>query len=556
MPEDKVEQQRTQEVMKEKTDAELGKLFRAIPSEVRLLFFSSSDRDDSISRSAREVIRGVQRISSKIIFEEHHPGDAVSRQWDVNHTPVLIFEPERYRVRWLGAPLGKETRTFVQALVMMGYRKTGVSEDSLKILRRIDSPRHIRLFVSPTCPYCPQQAVNALKATIERPDVISLEIIDVQIRSDLAEQYEVQGVPQTYANEKLIAEGAQAEELFMLTLEKMEQQTVFIPESDAREVEADVVIVGGGPAGLAAAIYAARSGLQAVVIEKGILGGQVATTPIVENYPGITQVGGKALVDIMASHALQYAKIFPGEEVTDIMPGETIEIRTNRRLFRAKTVILATGAQYRHLDVPGEARLSGHGVSYCSTCDGPLFKGKKVIIVGGGDSAVTEALNLHHIGVDVTLAHRRDALRAQEYLLRSLADSSIPVLYNTEVKEIRGKEQVQEVTLFNSRTGGSDTMAVNGVFVAVGYEPSVDLARKTGVEIGEDGYIKQDSRHRTNIAGIYSAGDVEGGYKQIVIAAAKGAEAALTVFEDLINPYWKREEKMRDPEARKSKDKA
>jgi thioredoxin reductase (NADPH) len=317
-----------------------------------------------------------------------------------------------------------------------------------------------------------------------------------------------------------------------------------------------VVIVGGGPAGLAAAIYAARSGLQAVVIEKGILGGQVATTPIVENYPGITQVGGKALVDIMASHALQYAKIFPGEEVTDIMPGETIEIRTNRRLFRAKTVILATGAQYRHLDVPGEARLSGHGVSYCSTCDGPLFKGKKVIIVGGGDSAVTEALNLHHIGVDVTLAHRRDALRAQEYLLRSLADSSIPVLYNTEVKEIRGKEQVQEVTLFNSRTGGSDTMAVNGVFVAVGYEPSVDLARKTGIEIGEDGYIKQDSRHRTNIAGIYSAGDVEGGYKQIVIAAAKGAEAALTVFEDLINPYWKREEKMRDPEARKSKDKA
>jgi len=231
--------------------------------------------------------------------------------------------------------------------------------------------------------------------------LISLEIIDIQAMPELADEYSAHSVPQTFANETLIAQGAQPEELFMLSLEKLEQQTIFIPESDAAEVAADVVIVGGGPAGLTAGIYAARSGLNAVVIERGALGGQVATTPVVENYPGLTQVGGKTLVDIMVSHALEYVKIFPGEEVMQIKPGDPILIMTTRRRFTAKAVLLATGATYRHLGVPGEARLSGHGVSYCSTCDGPLFRGKKVVMVGGGNSAVTEVLHLRrgrHLG--------------------------------------------------------------------------------------------------------------------------------------------------------------
>ena len=175
----------------------------------------------------------------------------------------------------------------------MGAGKSELSDQSLKIARRLDSPRSIKLFVSPTCPYCPQQAVNALKAAIERPDLITLEIIDIQCYPDLADMYDSQSVPQTFANEILIARGAQAEELFLSSLEKMEQQSVFIPESDAEVVETDLVVVGGGPAGLTAGIYAARSGLKAVVVEKGPLGGQVATTPVVENYPGFQQVGGR-----------------------------------------------------------------------------------------------------------------------------------------------------------------------------------------------------------------------------------------------------------------------
>jgi thioredoxin reductase (NADPH) len=319
----------------------------------------------------------------------------------------------------------------------------------------------------------------------------------------------------------------------------MEQQTVFIPDSDAQEVEADLVIIGGGPAGLTAGIYAARSGLKSVIIERGALGGQVATTPVVENYPGLTQVGGKTLVDLMTTHALQYANVFQGEEVMDIRAGDPLTVLTSRRRFTAKAVLLATGASYRHLGVPGESRLSGHGVSYCSTCDGPLFKGKKVVIVGGGNSAVTEALHLHNIGVQVSIVHRRDSLRAQEHLTKNVLSNKIPVLFDTEVKEIRGKDRVEDVLLYNVKTKETKPMKTDGVFIAIGYTPTVELAKKLGIELTPEGYVKRDAHHRTNIPGIYSAGDVEGGYKQIVTATGQGAEAALAIFEDLVNPYWK-----------------
>jgi len=377
-----------------------------------------------------------------------------------------------------------------------------------------------------------------LKAVIAKPDVFSLEIIDIQANPEIAEKYNAQSVPQVFANEVMIAMGAQSEELFMSSLEKLEQQTIFIPDNDAMEIDTDIVIIGGGPAGLTAGIYASRSGLKAVVVERDMLGGQVATTPVVENYPGVTQIGGKALSDILANHALQYVNIFTGEDVLDIQTGDFINVQTTRRKFTTKAVLLATGATHKKLNVPGESNLSGRGVSYCSTCDGPLFKGEKVILVGGGDSAVTEALHLKNIGVDVTLIHRRDSLRAQNHLAKKLPESDIPVLYDTEIKEIRGKGKVEKVILYNNKTKKKTTMDVQGLFIAIGYIPSVELATKIGVELTPDGYIKKDSRHRTSIPGIYSAGDVEGGYKQIVTAAGQGSEAALAIFEDLINPYW------------------
>jgi thioredoxin reductase (NADPH) len=517
---------------------QLRATFAQMPNTIPLLLFTEKSRDDVFAQANRQVIRAFRELTDKITLHEYDLSHEKARQHNVTVSPTLVIAPDQYNIRWIGAPMGEEARTFLELLLLVGSGNSNASEQSLKVLERIDAPRHVKVLISPSCPYCPQEAVNGAKAAVARPDLISLELIDIQCRPDIAQQYAAQSVPVAYANETLIGQGAQAEEVFMSSLQKLEPQTIFIPDVDAEVVETDLTIVGGGPAGITAAIYAVRSGLKTALVEANALGGQVATTPIVENYPGFTQVGGKTLVDIMVNHALEYVQIFQGEKVIDIKPGTPHEVQTTRRKFITKTILLATGASHRMLGVPGEKRLSGRGVSYCATCDGPLFRDKKVLMVGGGNSAVTEALHLHHMGVAVTLVHRRDTLRAQDYLVKNLKDSGIPVLWNTEIKDILGEERVTEVELFNNQTNETSTMPVDGVFLSIGYTPAVELASKIGLELTEEGYIARDAKHRTNIPGIYAAGDVEGGYKQIVTATGMGAEAAMTIFEDIINPYW------------------
>jgi thioredoxin reductase (NADPH) len=531
-------QELPQEVM-DRVRKRLMELFGSLEHNVPLILFADPLVNSQYSEIARAVIRAIMELSDKVSLREFGLDHELAQKYHVSHSPTLLFDPENFAIRWLGAPVGEEGRTFMEAITKLGSLKIEISGPSQKILDKIDSPRDIRLFITPTCPYCPQQAVNALKAAIAKPEYISLEIIDIQANPELAEQYNAFSVPVCYANDVMIAKGALPEELFFASLLKLEQQNIFIPESEAELVETDLTIIGGGPAGLTAGIYAARSGLNSVIIERGALGGQVALTPVVENYPGFTQVGGKSLVDIMVSHALQYVNIFPDEDVMEIKIAQPFEIVTNRRRYTARAVLLATGASYRHLGIPGESRLSGKGVSFCSTCDGPLFKGKQVIIVGGGDSALTEALYLANNDVRVTIVHRRDTFRAQEYLVKQIKDTDIQVIFDTEVKEIRGDKKVEEVVLYNNKNYEIINKSIEGVFIAIGYEPAVELARKTGVTLTEGGFIRCDERHRTDIPGIYAAGDVEGGYKQIVTAAGQGAGAAMTIFEDLINPYWK-----------------
>jgi thioredoxin reductase (NADPH) len=524
---------------------QLRSTFDQLPNDIELYLFTAPGVDDVFAQSIRQVVRAFHEVTDKIRIREFNLDHEMARTYGVTEGPTLLVSPERYNISWMGAPMGEEGRTFLELLIFAGLGRSNLSEQSKKMLTRLDAPRDLKVFVSPTCPYCPQEAVNGIQAAIERPDLVSLELIDIQCRPDLAERYNAHSVPQAYANEVLIGKGAQQEEVFIASLLALEAQTIFIPDSDAELVETDLVVVGGGPAGLAAGIYAERSGIKSVVVERDALGGQVSTTPVVENYPGFPQIGGKTLVDIMVTHALQYVQIFKGEEVLAIEPGSTpgdvINVKTTRRRFKTKTVLLATGANHVHLGVPGEERFSGRGVSYCATCDGPLFTGKKVLMVGGGNSAVTEALHLKHMGVDVSLVHRRDTLRAQEVLVHQLEEAGVPILWNTEIKEIQGEEKVNHVVLVNKKSGETTTLAADGIFIAIGYAPTVELARQAGVALTPEGYIKHDEKHRTNIPGIYSAGDVEGGYKQIVTATGQGSAAAMTIFEDLINPYWKKE---------------
>jgi thioredoxin reductase (NADPH) len=531
--------QNIDEAQIQQVQLELSRILSGLTHEIPIFLFTRGGKNDVFNDAARQGLRFFRQLTDKIILREFDLSHEKARELGIDHSPTLVFDPDRYNIRWLGAPLGEEGRIFLELLLRIGTGKSDLNEAAAAVLKRIDQPRHVKVFVSASCPYCPQQALNALKAAVARPEMISLEIVDIQSNPDLTDQYNAHSVPQTFADDILIALGAQTEELFMASLDKMVQQTIFIPDSDAAEVECQLVIIGGGPAGLTAGIYAARSGLKSVVVEKGVLGGQVALTPVVENYPGMKEIGGKTLVDIMVTHALEYVQIFPGEEVLDIIPGEPHTVQTTRRKFKAQSVLIASGASHRHLGVPGEQRFSGRGVSYCATCDGPLFRGKKVFQVGGGNSAVTEALYLHNIGVDVTLVHRRDRLKAQDILVKQLIDNAVPILFNTEIKEIRGESRVNELLLQDNLANKTYTKPADGVFMAIGYDPAVDLAKKVGLELTEDGYIRHD-HFRTNIPGIYAAGDVTGGFKQIVTASGYGSEAALAIFEDIIDPYWKR----------------
>lgn len=298
--------------------------------------------------------------------------------------------------------------------------------------------------------------------------------------------------------------------------------------------EYDVIIVGSGPAGLTAALYSGRQNFKTLVLEKALVGGMGSIVPLLENYPGFELIAGKQLVDIMKDQALKYAEIKDRENVEKIeIKEDIIKIGTDKSEYITKTVILATGAKHRQLGVPGEDKFLGRGVAYCAMCDGPIFVGRKVLVVGGGNSAVQQALYLDNIGVLVALVHRRDELRAEGYLQDELEKRDIPVFWDSEVEEIRGLQVVESVLLHNKKTGKKDEIPTDGVFIAVGEIPSNQLAKKLDLDLDQHGYVITDKAQRTNVSRIYAAGDITGGVNQWVVACSEGAVAALSAYQDI-----------------------
>jgi thioredoxin reductase (NADPH) len=377
--------------------------------------------------------------------------------------------------------------------------------------------------------------LQAFGAAIERADQIEVEVIDVVENQDLAERYGAFSVPQTVYDDKLTTMGLEPEEVFIEELLSLKEAREVAAPEPGQALEADLLILGGGPAGLTAAIYAARSGLTCYVVDKGHLGGQVAETPVVENYPGFTRVAGSALVDMMVNQALSYVKVFQNEPVQYIarLDGGRFEVATSRRKYYSRGLLLATGASYRRLGVPGEQRFYGRGVSYCATCDGYLYKNKKVLMVGGGNSAVTEALYLDTLGARVTLVHRRDRLRAEKRLQDSLMARQVPVLWNCEVRSIVGEQRVEGAQIEDRKEGRTWREEADGVFVSIGYVPANEPAKMLGLALDEEGYVVVDREQRTSLPLVFAAGDLTGGIKQITTAVGQGAVAALTAFHDL-----------------------
>lgn len=533
-------EQKKEEFIAENTKKVLQKELAQMKEPVNIVAVLSDEQNKPFNAFCRKLLEELSTLTDKIKPVIVDPDSETAKKYHITRTPTLLIEPEHYAIRFSGAPAGEEARTFLLGVIMASAGRTILSDASKKRLSELKEHRNIKVFVSPTCPYCPQQALHAICAAIEKNDLISTEIIEIYENKDLATEYNAFSVPQLFINDQLVSTGLQPEEVFIeevLTAAPIEVK----PFEGNGIIEKDLVIVGSGPAGLTAAIYAERSGMDTVVLEKGNIGGQVAITPVVENYPGYTRIGGKTLMDMMAQQAIQYTDIHQGEEVLDLQKTDDLfEIRTNRAVYKAKALLIAAGAESKKLDLPGEKEFQGRGVSYCASCDGYFFKdGKKVIVAGGGNTAATEALYLKNIGVDVTIVHRRDKLRAEKFLQDSLLANNIPIIWNTKVIAIRGDNYVKEVVLENVLDASTSTLLIDGVFVAIGYVPSNELANKLGVKMDDEGYIKVDKGFRTTVQGVYAAGDITGGFKQIVTAVGQGATAAATIFEDISAPSGK-----------------
>ncbi len=531
----------------------LTDIFKNLKGPVRLVTFTDSDPKNEFNAYMTRFADDLARLSDKITAEHHPMDDDSAARLDVTLSPTMLVNPEAYRIRFTGAPLGEEARALIETIFLASVGVSGLSPTSIQLLEELTEERHPRIFSSPGCPYCPGQFMNAVKCAIAKPELVSAECVNSDEFPELSDKYKVGSVPHTQFSETFSGVGLMPEERFTLELVALKGAEAALKErgiqpqethahgSQASEVEeVDVVILGAGPAGLTAGIYAERSGLRSVVLDKSIIGGQVATTPNVENYPGFKNVGGMNLVEILTAHTREYSNVRENESVEEVKIGKHIEVFTAKGTYVAKALILATGAQWRHLGIPGEKQYYGNGVSSCASCDGYTYKGKKVLMVGGGNTALTDALHLKNLGVDVTVVHRRDAFRAEQALQGALERDGIPVIWDTVLEEIYGDaEHLKGVKLRNVKTDTETLQECDGVFVAIGHVANTDIATDIGVHLQPDGSIKVDRSMRTNIPRVYAAGDVTGGVRQIVTAVGEGATAALSAFEDLQNPYWK-----------------
>ena len=303
--------------------------------------------------------------------------------------------------------------------------------------------------------------------------------------------------------------------------------------------EFDIVIAGGGPAGLAAGLYAARALRRTVLLEKGVIGGQISLTERVENYPGVEAIGGFDLAQTMLRQAESYGLETNSAEVLGLERLDDLwVVKTNDGDYRARAMIITSGADYNRLDVPGEERLTGRGVSYCATCDAPFFAGQEVVVVGGGDSALDEGMFAARHVAKVYLIHRRDELRAGRILQeRAFADPKFEFVWNTVVTEVLGEEQVVGVRLRDLPSGEERVLPVAGVFVFIGHHPNTAYLRSL-VRMDEGGHIVVNEWMETDKPGLFAAGDArQNSARQVVTAAGDGATAAIAAERYISNRF-------------------
>ncbi|WP_066186273.1 MULTISPECIES: alkyl hydroperoxide reductase subunit F [Gracilibacillus] len=478
---------------------------------------------DDVSKEVDELVKEIASMSDKISLE----------QGNFPRTPTFSISPaggEDPGVAFAGVPLGHEFTSLILALLQVSGRPPKADEKAIQQIQQLEGPLHFETYVSLSCQNCPDvvQALNLM--SVINPN-ISHTMVEGSAFKEEAEDKDVMAVPAVFLNGESFINGRQTLESI---LEKL-GSTVDISELNEKE-PFDVLVVGGGPAGASAAIYAARKGIRTGIVAERF-GGQVQDTKGIENFITTTYTEGPKLVANLEEHVRDYkVDIMNSMRAKSLAKNDLFELELeNGATLKSKTVILSTGARWRNIGVPGEAEFKNKGVAYCPHCDGPIFEGKEVAVIGGGNSGIEAAIDLAGIVKHVTVLEFLPELKADQVLQERLFSMpNVTVITNARTSEIYGADKVQGLRYVDRDTEEEHSIELAGVFVQIGLVPNTEWLEGT-LERSKFGEIIVDKRGGTNLPGVFAAGDcTDSAFKQIIISMGSGATAALGAFDYMI----------------------
>ena len=504
---------------------QLRAYFEKIVSPIVLT--ATLDGGDS-SAQMLELLNEVADLSDKI---------TVSTEGQSKNIPSFTVGKvgETSRIAFSGLPMGHEMTSFILAILQSSGYPPKVEQDIIEHIRGIEGKLHFQTFISLSCHNCPDvvQALNLMSAL--NPN-IEHEMIDGALYQGLVDQHKIMAVPTVIMNGEVFGQGRMTVEEIVAKLDTNS------PQKDAAKLNAkdnfDMLIIGGGPAGSAAAIYAARKGIRTGIVAERF-GGQVMDTMGIENFISVQETQGPKLVQALEQHVKSYEVDIMNLQRANALrkTNDGLEIAlVNGAVLKSKAVILSTGARWREMNVPGEQEYRNKGVAYCPHCDGPLFKGKRVAVIGGGNSGVEAAIDLAGIVSHVTLIEFDSKLRADAVLQTKLNSlPNVTIILSALTKEVLGDGVKVNSLRYQDRTDNSEhTLELEGIFVQIGLLPNTDWLKGT-LELSKHGEVIVDNKGETSMPGVFAAGDCTTvPYKQIIIAMGDGAKAALGAFDYLI----------------------
>ena len=488
--------------------------------------------DSKNSTDMQSLLRDVAECSALVRLSESRDDNHRKPSFSINRPS------ENHGPRFAGLPLGHEFTSLILALLQIGGYPPKVEEDVLAQIRALDGDFDFEIYVSLTCHSCPD-VVQALNLMAVQNPRIRTTMVDGSMFKDEVDTRKVMAVPMVFLNGTEFSQGRMSLEEI---LAKIDTSGV---EREARKIDAkapfDMLIVGGGPAGAAAAVYSARKGIRTGVASERF-GGQVLDTLGIENFISMKETEGPKLAFALEEHVRSYdVDIMNLQRAKALVPNagpdrDLIEIQLESgATLKSKSVVITTGARWRNINVPGELEFKNKGVAYCPHCDGPLFKGKRVAVIGGGNSGVEAAIDLAGLVAHVTLVEFDTKLRADAVLQRKLTSlKNVTVITNAKTTEITGDQTVNGLAYEDRATQARHTVDLEGVFIQIGLIPNTDWLKGV-VELSKHGEIIVDDRGQTSVPGVFAAGDATTvPFKQIIIAAGDGAKAALGAFDHLI----------------------